>query len=139
MYRKFYTNPSLWIDNNTRLKINNYSRDRVKNNHDYLCNNSCPSNLCKGQLMDEVRAKFMNTRVIYYGDGKDDFCPACHSISGDIICIRKGFSLEKLIKEKQDSTNPVKGDIYYFDNFKDIEDMLKDRGIIQTKNGSCCI
>jgi len=36
----------------------------------------CPSNMCKGLILDRLRRETACTRVVYVGDGSGDFCPA---------------------------------------------------------------
>lgn len=59
---------------------------------------SCPSNLCKGVVLNnliEKRTEF--SRVVYIGDGSNDFCAALQLRPADIVLFRKGFSLERKI------------------------------------------
>lgn len=49
----------------------------------------CPPNLCKGMVLEAVRARLGEPhRVIYVGDGGGDFCPACDLAPGDAVLCR---------------------------------------------------
>lgn len=50
----------------------------------------CPSNMCKGQILDQVIEISKYDRVIYIGDGNGDFCPATRLIGpNDVVLARK--------------------------------------------------
>lgn len=57
----------------------------------------CPSNLCKGRELDSLRHKNRPKRIIYAGDGANDFCPALCLGPEDTILARAGHRLEELI------------------------------------------
>ena len=67
----------------------------------------CPENLCKGRELATMRANRRRKakRVIFVGDGANDFCPALTLGRNDIILVRKGFSLEKLILNAKEKIN----------------------------------
>eukprot|EP00611_Tribonema_gayanum_P020731 TRINITY_DN3849_c0_g1_i1.p2 TRINITY_DN3849_c0_g1~~TRINITY_DN3849_c0_g1_i1.p2 ORF type:complete len:153 (-),score=43.51 TRINITY_DN3849_c0_g1_i1:134-592(-) len=46
----------------------------------------CPPNLCKGGVLDTIKAPYQ--RVIYVGDGGGDFCPATRMSAGDLVLAR---------------------------------------------------
>lgn len=48
----------------------------------------CPANLCKGAVLERVRAALGPERIIYVGDGGGDFCPACDLGPGDSLLCR---------------------------------------------------
>lgn len=65
----------------------------------------CPSNLCKGQIIDVLRKKNAFDAVLYVGDGTGDYCPCTRLTSRDTVFARaddakgKSFGLLKKIKE----------------------------------------
>ncbi|XP_067647984.1 pyridoxal phosphate phosphatase PHOSPHO2-like [Eurosta solidaginis] len=69
----------------------------------------CPyskRNLCKRRVMEDFvrlqRDLHINyDRVIYVGDGKNDFCPSLSMCPCDLMCARKGAWLEKIIEENR--------------------------------------
>lgn len=55
----------------------------------------CPRNLCKGAALGQMlRDRPANTRLIYIGDGRGDFCPACELQAGDALLCRVGSFAE---------------------------------------------
>eukprot|EP00435_Cladocopium_sp_Y103_P007505 s3721_g2.t1 len=48
----------------------------------------CPSNLCKGRVLEQILASFSPSRVAYVGDGGGDFCPACELRPQDLLLCR---------------------------------------------------
>mmetsp|Transcript_6394 Transcript_6394/g.14042 ORF Transcript_6394/g.14042 Transcript_6394/m.14042 type:complete len:217 (+) Transcript_6394:216-866(+) len=48
----------------------------------------CPTNLCKGRVLEELRAKLRPSCVVYVGDGGGDFCPVCDLTSADYVLCR---------------------------------------------------
>ena len=59
--------------------------------------------MCKGDELDAYVAahggKDDFSRIVYIGDGKNDYCPLLRMRKGDLVLPRKGFELEKLIRE----------------------------------------
>ena len=51
------------------LRVLPYEKDPPK------CS-KCPSNMCKGKIMEAMLEKFQPARVVYIGDGSGDYCPA---------------------------------------------------------------
>ena len=49
----------------------------------------CPSNLCKGQVIDRWIAELKPKRCIYIGDGGGDFCPATRLRNHDFVLARQ--------------------------------------------------
>ena len=64
---------------------------------------------------------------IYYGDGQNDYYPCIHSEINDIIFVRKGFPLEKILEK---NLYLIKSKIFYFNTFNDIENNLIEMNII---------
>lgn len=60
----------------------------------------CPENLCKGRELHKMisnRGK-KTRRVVYIGDGANDYCPVRTLGRNDIVLARKGYPLENLIQ-----------------------------------------
>merc|ERR1712004_540906 len=54
-------------------------------------------NVCKGQvLMDYAGNKYQ--KILYTGDGSNDFCPSMTLSGNALVMPRKGFTLEKKLK-----------------------------------------
>ena len=64
----------------------------------------CPSNLCKGGVLDELLAQYNGTRprIVYVGDGGGDLCPCLRLRSelGDVCCARKDYKLSRELERR---------------------------------------
>ncbi|KAG6968614.1 hypothetical protein JG687_00003683 [Phytophthora cactorum] len=47
----------------------------------------CPTNMCKGRIVDILRSAHRYTSVLYVGDGSGDFCAATH-LTNDVVFAR---------------------------------------------------
>jgi len=98
----------------------------------------CPSNLCKGKVVEDLKNKVGNTyRLIYVGDGGGDFCPI-HKIfnENDVACVRVGsipsgpsnstsFGLHPRIEKLQES-HPVRCKVMRWNNGEDLRAIFDD-------------
>lgn len=89
---KVFTNPAQFLDDS--LKIEMYHLQNY-------CNLST-KNLCKGQIMVDF-IKEQNSKgieygkVIYAGDGRNDFCPILRLGEKDVACVRDGYKCAELV------------------------------------------
>ncbi|KAJ3257250.1 hypothetical protein HK103_004804 [Boothiomyces macroporosus] len=89
------TNPA-HFDDDGRLHI----RKRCEK-HD--CLNGCAVNICKGvELLEYINSKGSPyDRLIYVGDGTNDFCPSTKLGPNDYVFPRKDFPFSRKIKDEQ--------------------------------------
>lgn len=66
----------------------------------------CPSNLCKSRALVDWCAKHAYGKIVYCGDGRNDFCPAMSLPANAIVFPRRGFPLDDLIKKTLASPAP---------------------------------
>ncbi|KOB66161.1 Pyridoxal phosphate phosphatase PH [Operophtera brumata] len=67
----------------------------------------CPSNLCKSLALAQWCAgRPPYQRVVYAGDGRNDFCPATNMPAHATVFPRKGYPMEDLIKKTLASPSP---------------------------------
>lgn len=94
-FQSIISNPA-HFDANGRLHIRHY--------HSHSCQHCFGSpNLCKGQVLtDYLKSRPEYSKVVYVGDGKGDFCPACRLSANDILVCRKDYFLAKKINESAD-------------------------------------
>eukprot|EP00978_Attheya_sp_CCMP212_P005893 scaffold13167_cov32-Attheya_sp.AAC.1 len=60
--------------------------------------------MCKGQILEEDLGALNFDRIIYVGDGGEDYCPTTHMRQGsDTVLARNNFALAKKI-----ATTPIK-------------------------------
>ncbi|XP_037723900.1 pyridoxal phosphate phosphatase PHOSPHO2 [Drosophila subpulchrella] len=53
----------------------------------------CPSNLCKGSVLEELICSGRYRRVVYVGDSCNDLCAMKRLREEDVACIRRGYEL----------------------------------------------
>lgn len=66
----------------------------------------CPSNLCKSRALAEWCGGHSYARIVYCGDGRNDFCPATFLPANAIVFPRRGYPLDDLIKKTMASSAP---------------------------------
>ncbi|KAG3112907.1 hypothetical protein PI124_g4995 [Phytophthora idaei] len=83
---------------------NGRTRIRLRSHHTQPINcRWCPSNLCKGSILDLIRNTKLYSRVLYVCDGIGDFCPASRLTKIDVVFARadeadgRSYGLQKRI------------------------------------------
>lgn len=113
-FSEVITNPVTWTPEG-KLRIHRlHSKDNPHN-----CSNSCALNICKGL---ELRARVppsSSSIVFYFGDGRNDFCPALSLSQRDHVFAREGFALAKLCRENGEK---LSASVHYW---KDGDDLLR--------------
>lgn len=111
------------------------------------CKWSCSHNLCKGEEVERIvygiapgsRAQPLEqdqlasmartyARVIYIGDGHNDFCPSTrlHPSFGDLVFVRRGFSLEKRINKQVSEGSPgIVAKWEFWDSYEELAELFK--------------
>ncbi|KAF5748309.1 inorganic pyrophosphatase 3 [Tripterygium wilfordii] len=132
-FSEINTNPS-FVDESGRLRILPY--------HDFnsSCHGCsiCPPNMCKGMVIERIRASVSaerKKRFIYLGDGAADFCAGLKLNEEDCFMPRKNFPIWELIQ-----TNPilVKSGIHEWSDWDELRTKLlnlTDTIIVEEK---CC-
>ncbi|KAG7400205.1 putative phosphatase phospho1 [Phytophthora boehmeriae] len=95
------TNPAAFevLENGHRLRVHPYHAGADK---PHACR-WCPTNMCKGRIVDTLRSAQPYAHVLYVGDGSGDFCAATHLTKDDILFARadesdgKSYGLQKRI------------------------------------------
>ncbi|CAL5221062.1 g3185 [Coccomyxa viridis] len=85
---KVYSNIASWQDG--ALRVNPFH----SSSSPHGCPN-CPSNLCKGQVLDNLLAGPRYDRIVYLGDGSGDFCPCTRLRAGDYAVVRECYPTGK--------------------------------------------
>ncbi|CAI9757661.1 unnamed protein product [Fraxinus pennsylvanica] len=96
-FTEINTNPS-YVDEEGRLRIFPF-HDFHSSSHG--CN-LCPPNMCKGTIIERVRASLAEEgqkRIIYLGDGSGDFCPMLKLKEVDYAMPRNNFPVWELISK----------------------------------------
>lgn len=82
LFTEVVTNRGHW-DQDRRLCVEGYIREGVDAPHGCETTSSktgkksCAPNLCKGKEIRRMMKEKKYERVVYIGDGANDFCPAC--------------------------------------------------------------
>lgn len=107
LFREVITNPAEF-DAEGRLRVSPYHSGAP-----HGCP-LCPSNLCKGAVLERVRTALAPDRVVYVGDGGGDFCPVCDLGPGDAVLCRAppsppldSFGLHRRIRQSREK--PAEG------------------------------
>lgn len=93
-----YTNPGSWIEADT-IQVEPYQS--VSSPHH--CPRGCPENMCKTSILHRARKELNLDRVedlqiVYAGDGGNDYCPSMSLSASDLVLVREGLALHKLIE-----------------------------------------
>ncbi|VVC86829.1 unnamed protein product [Leptidea sinapis] len=59
----------------------------------------CPSNLCKSLALAEWCKEREYETIVYSGDGRNDYCPACSLPSNSTVFPRQGYPLDDLTRK----------------------------------------
>ncbi|KAF5380346.1 hypothetical protein D9615_004563 [Tricholomella constricta] len=105
LFDQIITNPADWDDAGL-LKL----RRRVDpNGPQHSCKVGCSPNMCKGEELEAILAQHGPfDRVVYTGDGSNDFCPILH-----IVCCRSYRGLQTRIAEEGEKEG-LKAQIRYW-------------------------
>lgn len=118
-FTEINTNPS-FVDEQNRLRISPH-HDFNKLSHG--CN-LCPPNMCKGKIIERIRASTFAQgikRFIYLGDGKGDYCPMLKLSEGDYVMPRKNYPVWDLITS---NIGLIKAEIHEWSNGEEQERIL---------------
>jgi len=122
LFEEIVTNPAEW-DPNGLLKV----RRRIAPDAPYQhqCKVGCSPNMCKGEELDAFleRHGVHFDRIIYVGDGSNDFCPILRLRSQDMILCRKFRGLERRIA-KEGEKEGLKCQVRYWAGAWEVEEIF---------------
>ncbi|KAI1794080.1 phosphatase phospho-type [Ganoderma leucocontextum] len=100
LFDEIVTNPAEW-DESGLLKLRR-KIDPVGPQHS--CQVGCSPNMCKGDELEAFLKKHQPEfdRVIYVGDGANDFCPVLRMRKQDVVFCRRYRGLYNLIREYEE-------------------------------------
>ncbi|KAI8803254.1 phosphatase phospho-type [Cladochytrium replicatum] len=96
------------------------------NTEPHACENGCTYNLCKGSEILKIIDRSRHSRVVYLGDGRNDFCPATKLQKGDIVLVRTGRALERIMKSGDAEAAKVVADVRYWSSGEDVLKIYED-------------
>lgn len=102
LFSSIITNPAHWGPSTpNRLHI---GRRLPSSSPPHGCTVGCLENMCKGAELDAylegTGGKDSYGRIVYVGDGGNDFCPLLRMRTGDLALVRKGFELDGRVREE---------------------------------------
>ncbi|GFZ48777.1 hypothetical protein JCM24511_06526 [Saitozyma sp. JCM 24511] len=102
LFSEIVTNPAHWdASHPDHLHI---GRRLPSTSPPHGCAVGCLANMCKGDELDAYLSshggKESFDKIVYVGDGGNDFCPLLRMRHGDIGYVRKGFELDERVKEE---------------------------------------
>ncbi|KAF8757028.1 putative Phosphatase [Rhizoctonia solani] len=86
------------------------------------CTVGCSPNLCKGSELTSFLARCGETydRIMYVGDGSNDFCPSVRLSENDVVLCRRDRALERRIKGAPEGQ--LKATVKYWEGAWEIEE-----------------
>lgn len=125
---QIFTNPAEF--QNGLLKIQCYENQES-------CN-LCARNICKGQVLEDFidlkdKEGVKYDKVVYVGDGLNDFCPILRLNSSDLACCREGYKCARLVTEAKEGkthkneTHHVKADVVMWTSGFQILDYIQNQ------------
>ncbi|KAG6837513.1 hypothetical protein H0H93_008438 [Arthromyces matolae] len=110
LFDQITTNPAEW-DESGLLKL----RRRIDpSGPQHSCKIGCSPNMCKGEELEAfIKEHGPFDRVVYTGDGSNDFCPILRLRSQDVVCCRLYRGLQKRIDQEGEKLG-LKAQIKYW-------------------------
>ncbi|KAI0031750.1 phosphatase phospho-type [Vararia minispora EC-137] len=122
LFTEVVTNPAEW-DSSGLLKLRRRI-DPAGPQHD--CKVGCSPNMCKGDELEAFlkRQQTEYDRIIYVGDGSNDFCPILRLRKQDMVLCRAYRGLEKRIS-KEGERDGLKCQVKYWAGAWEVEETFK--------------
>ncbi|KAL1918992.1 uncharacterized protein VTP21DRAFT_2373 [Calcarisporiella thermophila] len=116
-FTKIITNPAGYNENG-RLCVRRYIG---LNDKPHNCKSLCKVNLCKGiELEKYINNKAPFDRIMYVGDGMNDFCPATRLRSQDFLFCRTDRALYTLLGTSPGAKLKIKAKIIYWSRAEEL-------------------
>lgn len=102
LFSQIITNPAHW--DTTHPNLLHVGRRLPSTAPPHNCRIGCLANMCKGDELDQYLVahgdKEAYGKIVYVGDGGNDFCPLLRMRSGDWAMVRKGMELDERVREE---------------------------------------
>ncbi|WRT70163.1 uncharacterized protein IL334_007157 [Kwoniella shivajii] len=123
LFSEIITNPAHWNPSSPDHLI--IGRRLPASEPPHGCSVGCLANMCKGDELDTYLAskggKDSFDKIVYVGDGGNDFCPLLRMRKGDLALVRKGLELDTRVKEEGGKSG-LKVDVKYWDQAWQIDE-----------------
>ncbi|OAD80420.1 hypothetical protein PHYBLDRAFT_161062 [Phycomyces blakesleeanus NRRL 1555(-)] len=118
---RFYT------DSHGRFRID---RRTPASGPQHNCPQGCSANLCKGmELTRYIETHGPFSKVMYVGDGKNDYCPCTHLRDTDRVFARSGRALSNLLAPGSEHAGKVKANITFWETSDTVLDRVNKEGL----------
>lgn len=114
-FNRVFTNPATWTEVDA-IQVEPYQS--VSSPH--KCPRGCSANMCKTSILQRARKVLdlehaEEVQIVYAGDGGNDYCPSLSLSASDLVLVREGLVLQKLIEkaatdESERQTSKTKAD-----------------------------
>ncbi|KAG1715756.1 hypothetical protein ID866_1424 [Astraeus odoratus] len=91
----------------------------------HQCKVGCSPNMCKGEELEAFLARHQTQfdRIIYIGDGANDFCPILRMRSQDMVLCRRFRGLERRIAQ-EGASEGLKCQVQYWAGAWEVEEIF---------------
>jgi pyridoxal phosphate phosphatase PHOSPHO2 len=102
----------------------------VTPHHNHACG-ACPVNMCKREILQmhhhsltTGRSEPGSLRIAYVGDGGNDLCPAQSLGADDVVFVRAGYALDKMLQDPA-VKDTVKARVHVWSSAAEILNVLR--------------
>ncbi|KAI0082062.1 hypothetical protein K474DRAFT_1655996 [Panus rudis PR-1116 ss-1] len=122
LFEEIITNPAEW-DPSGLLKL---QRRVDPSGPQHQCKVGCSPNMCKGEELNAFLERHQPAfdRIIYIGDGSNDFCPILRMRSEDYVLCRRHRGLQRRIEEEGEKDG-LKAKVFYWAGAWEVEELFK--------------
>ncbi|ORX55196.1 hypothetical protein DM01DRAFT_1033009 [Hesseltinella vesiculosa] len=119
------TNPT-HLDDNNHVRI---ERRILSTAPPHQCPHPCTPNICKGLELDAyIKLNGPFQKIMYVGDGTNDYCPATRLRESDRYFVRNGKGLKQYLDTHPDKLATLDATITYWDSPADVfEAVVQER------------
>jgi len=121
LFEEIVTNPAEWEPSG----LLNLRRRIDPNGPQHSCTVGCSPNMCKGDELDAFLERHQPSydRIIYVGDGSNDFCPVLRLRSQDMVLCRRYKGLESRITKEGEKLG-LKCEVRYWAGAWEVEEIF---------------
>jgi len=123
LFEEVVTNPAYWDQENPELLV--VKRRVSPEGKQHACKVGCSANMCKGEELEAFLARHGKTfdRMVYVGDGSNDFCPILRLRAQDLALVRRARGLERRIATEGQSAG-LKSQVKYWSDAWEVEEIF---------------
>ncbi|KAI9030835.1 phosphatase phospho-type [Phycomyces nitens] len=118
---------TLYTDSQGRFRV---GRRTPASGLQHNCPQGCSANLCKGmELSRYIDAHGPFEKVMYVGDGRNDYCPCTYLRDTDRVFARSGRTLSSLLAPGSEHAEKVKANITFWETSETVLDKVCKEGL----------